>query len=312
MGQDNHSRHDGAAGAAGPGLTDAEPIRVVEPDSAEAEAVDIPQDGDDLSIGGPGQDLAAARVAAGLSLEDVAERTRIPLRHLESIERNEFSALPGRTYAVGFTRTYAKALGLDANRYTAAVRDELALHEPTRPQRQTFDPGDPERVPSRGLAWFGAFAALLLLAGLFAFYRTMVAPGAGPGSILPGSENITSPEREDSEVEAKPPAPAGPVVFTSTMDDSWVRFYEADGEVLLEKQMAKGERFTLPAAAQSPLIRTGRPYAFDITVGGQRVAPLSRETEIISDVPVDAASLLRTDRGDPKAAPDPDADWPAR
>ena len=41
-----------------------------------------------------GGQLRAARETSGISLEDVAARTRIPQRHLEAIERDDFNALP--------------------------------------------------------------------------------------------------------------------------------------------------------------------------------------------------------------------------
>ena len=63
-----------------------------------------------------GERLRETRQAKGLEIDQVAAETRIPLRHLESIEAGDFAALPSRTYAIGFTRTYARLLGLDEER----------------------------------------------------------------------------------------------------------------------------------------------------------------------------------------------------
>ena len=57
--------------------------------------------------------LAEARAAAKLELAEVSARTRIPQRHLAAIEAGDYAKLPSRTYAVGFSRTYARLLGLD-------------------------------------------------------------------------------------------------------------------------------------------------------------------------------------------------------
>ena len=62
---------------------------------------------------GVGEKLRLAREAKGWTLAQVAADTRITQRHLALIEAGDFTALPGRTYAVGFSRTYAKMLGLD-------------------------------------------------------------------------------------------------------------------------------------------------------------------------------------------------------
>src|SRR3546814_18941887 len=52
----------------------------------------------ELAITRTGDKLRLAREAAGLTLADVASRTRITQRHLEAIAKSAFSELPGRTY----------------------------------------------------------------------------------------------------------------------------------------------------------------------------------------------------------------------
>ena len=78
-------------------------------------------------LGGIGAQLRAAREARGLTLEQVAAETRIPQRHLQTIEAGDFAALPARTYAIGFSRTYARLVGLD--------EDEVADDGPRRARR---------------------------------------------------------------------------------------------------------------------------------------------------------------------------------
>ena len=58
---------------------------------------EAPEQGE-LAITRTGDRLRLAREAVGLSLADVATRTRITQRHLEAMEKSEFSGLPGRTY----------------------------------------------------------------------------------------------------------------------------------------------------------------------------------------------------------------------
>ncbi|HEY0206778.1 MAG TPA: helix-turn-helix domain-containing protein, partial [Acetobacteraceae bacterium] len=61
-----------------------------------------------------GAELRAARNRLGWALPDVAATLRIRLPYLQAIEDGRVADLPGNTYAVGFLRTYASALGLDA------------------------------------------------------------------------------------------------------------------------------------------------------------------------------------------------------
>src|SRR5688572_17188163 len=130
-------------------------------------AEDLEYEEQPAEVGGVGAQLKAARVARGMSLEQVAAETRIPQRHLQTIESGDFSALPARTYAIGFARTYAKAVGLDDREVAELVRTELDMQESgPRHRAQGFEPGDPARVPSRALGWLSGLAVVLILAAL--------------------------------------------------------------------------------------------------------------------------------------------------
>ena len=68
-----------------------------------------------------GADLREARERLGLSLQDIAFNLRIRLPHLEALEEGRISLLPGNAYALAFVRTYANALGLDAEEMVDAA-----------------------------------------------------------------------------------------------------------------------------------------------------------------------------------------------
>ncbi|MGN6497369.1 MAG: helix-turn-helix domain-containing protein [Tsuneonella sp.] len=254
-----------------------------------------------LPLHGVGEQLRLAREEKGMTVAQVAAETRIPQRHLELIEAGNFNALPARTYAVGFSRSYARLVGLDEKRIAAEVRAELAQNDPAyRHRAATFEPGDPARVPSRALAVFSAFAAVVLLVGVFVFYQTYFSPAAGPGPIT--AETVAArPAAPQPGAAQQPAAAGGPVVFTALEDGVWVKFYDAAGAQLMQKEMSKGETYTVPADAKDPQVWTGRPYALAITVGGKPVPKLSEQDEIIRNVPVTAEALLA--RGDTPPAP---------
>jgi cytoskeleton protein RodZ len=76
-----------------------------------------------------GELLRSAREAKGLTLDQIAQETRISARFLQAIEQEEFAKLPGGLFNRGFIRTYASKVGLDPD---SAVRDyeELAGDTP--------------------------------------------------------------------------------------------------------------------------------------------------------------------------------------
>jgi hypothetical protein len=257
---------------------------------------------------GPGASLRAAREAQRLELAHIAAETRIPRRHLEAIEAGDFESLPSRAYAIGFSRTYAKAVGLDPAAITDAVRAELADGSMRRTvPSPAMEPGDPARLPSAGLAWAMAGAVLILAVGSFAFYNSYFGAGTEPGSLLTPEPAATTPAPAASPAPAAAAVPGGPVVLTALEDNVWVRIYEEGGERLAERYLRKGETLEVPPAAVDPRINTGRPDALAVTIGGQPVAPLSDRPATISGVPVSAVALAARGTAAAAGAPTPAA-----
>lgn len=267
--------------------------------------VDNPVDGA-LDNDAPGAELraherlVAAREAMGHSREQIAEETKIPSRSLVAIEEGDYGSLPSRTYAIGFSRTYARAVGLDENEIAEQVRVELdgavAYAAVQQQQQDKFEPGDPARVASPKIAWFAALAGVAIaILGALTFWRSYFAPGAD----FPPLRTDDPAEQGEGEqtADAGEAAPSGPiaagdaVVFTALADEVWVKFYDGNGRQLMQKIMSKGERYTVPGEADRPLLWTGRPEALGISVGGRELPRLSAEQVTMKDVPVSAIAL---------------------
>ncbi|MCF8707731.1 helix-turn-helix domain-containing protein [Rhizorhapis sp. SPR117] len=249
---------------------------------------------EELNIHGPGDKLRMGRQAMKLELEDVAARTRVPLRLLKALETGDYAALPGSTYCIGFSRAYARAVGLDEVQIAREVRAELEAQDAMTGSRyEAFEPADPARVPPRYLAWTAIVLALILAVG-YGIWRTQyftaptdeeiaqtaVIEAPAPAPARPGAVSVPMP----------PATPSGEVVLTAT-DTVWLRIYEEGGKRLFEKEMAAGESYSVPADAKNPLILTGRPQALRVTVGGKEVPPLGTPDKTIADVGISASAL---------------------
>ena len=254
--------------------------------------------------------MARAREAAGLDLPTLAAKTRIRIDHLKALEEGNLAGLPGRTYVFGFARSYARAVGMNEARLIEAIRCDYdgTVAEVEAPVTQAFSPGDPARAPSSRFAWIAGGVAMIAVAGGVAATHDWSGTAAQLPSLLPKE----APAAKQAAVAAHPAAAVtgGAVVFTAQTDKLWVKFYDASGMQLMQKQMAKGETYTVPADAKGPKIWTGRPDALTITVGGRAVAKLSDEDKKIKDVPVDAASLLARAGAAPVAPPAPSITQP--
>jgi len=73
-----------------------------------------------------GQELREARERKGITPEVIWRDLKIAPHHLMAIENSSFDALPGRVYAVGFVRSYARYLGLDVQKCVARLKSEIA------------------------------------------------------------------------------------------------------------------------------------------------------------------------------------------
>src|SRR5581483_12025224 len=102
-----------------------------------------------------GESLAAARRAQRLELADVEALTRIRQRQLAALEAERFDLLPGRAYTRAFLRTYAGALGLDADHFVAEFEERYPEPEEVE-QVPRLLPKHRRRVPVRALVALAA------------------------------------------------------------------------------------------------------------------------------------------------------------
>ena len=262
----------------------------------------------ELNLQSTGELLRRAREQKGLSLEDIAKKTRIPQRHLASIETGDFDALPGRTYAIGFAKSYARTVGLSDASIGSQLRAEMDEqgHGAYQAESSGYAPANPSSIPPLYLAWTAGGIGILVLVG-YLVWRTLI---LNPADIASPAESQTASAIETAAVDPNPPSPQdadlapsgqGTVVLTAT-EPVWMKIYDAEGESLFENEMAAGDTFTVPADADNPQILTGRPDALTVTIDGQVVPQLGTGERTIKDVGVSAEALLAREKvGNPAA-----------
>ncbi|MFN3776385.1 helix-turn-helix domain-containing protein [Sphingomonas parapaucimobilis] len=238
-----------------------------------------------------GDVLRTAREAQGLSLGDIGARTRIPSRHLAAIEASDYQSLPSATYAVGFAKAYARAVGADEVAIAQAVRADVDKLGRRVTEYVPQDIADPARVPSRGLAIVGVglALALLIIAGLW--YGTDLFRRDRTAQEVPAATPLTN-----SAAPAPAPAPsptpvtAGKVVLTAN-GEVWLRVYDADNVTLKMGTLKPGESYEVPATAKGPLLNVGRPDKLSVTLDGKRIPPLGDGSRAIKDVRLDPQAI---------------------
>lgn len=130
---------------------------------------------DDLPL--LGQSLRALREERGLTLEDVAELTRVRRPFLLAIEEMRLDALPSRPFTVGYIRSYAQALGMDPEAAVDRFRaEEPVLDEPLRAPVGVIEERDPRAAAL-------VAAAIIILAAIILWniaQRAMIASAPPP------------------------------------------------------------------------------------------------------------------------------------
>lgn len=118
-----------------------------------------------------GNDLKVARTRLGWALDAIASHLRIRESVLRAIEEGRLSELPASAYTIGFVRTYAGALGLDADEVARRFRAEAAAL--TRRPDLDFPAPVPDRgMPAGAAVLLGTMLAVVAYAGWYRMSET--------------------------------------------------------------------------------------------------------------------------------------------
>jgi cytoskeleton protein RodZ len=155
-----------------------------------------------------GQDLRSARQKRGEEIADIAKELKIRRDYLTAIEDSRFDALPGRTYAIGFIRTYAQYLGLDGAECVERLKTEIAGRGDAKEHAVALSPPRERRLPPGGIV----FLVLLLIAGVYlSYYLYVSAQRIATPPVIPVPERLANEVAQPSgsaPVANTEPAPA--------------------------------------------------------------------------------------------------------
>ena len=238
-----------------------------------------------------GERLRAAREEKKLSLEDIAAQTRIPQRHLESIESAEWDKLPAPTYTVGFAKSYASAVGLDRTDVGDQLREEMGGQRFASSQSEVMEAADPARTMPKWLVLSAAIAVIALIVVMSLLNRASLQPAEEPATNAPAAVPTPAAAAPTPQRPAPAAAAQGPVVLTATKP-AWVRVSD-QGKTLYEATMQPGQTYQVPQTAVAPTLRAGAPEALRITVGNAVAPPVGPAGQVTSNVSLKGPDLMR-------------------
>ena len=138
-----------------------------------------------------GKKFKLARESKNVTVEHIADETRISARFLRAIEKETFDVLPGGVFNRGFIRTYATRVGIDPDEAITEYEDltnysaEFDNDEPTG----SYEPDSPERhiIPIA----VGSLVVLIVL--LYVFAKNTEAPTEAAGPPTPAVQTLARP-----------------------------------------------------------------------------------------------------------------------
>lgn len=121
-----------------------------------------------------GEALRCERQRRSVSLEDIAQTTKVTVRSLQALESDAFDQLPGGILSKGIVRSYVRFLGLDESEWVERFLDASGQKNPPQANNDkdwaafalSVSTHRAGRVTDTKLRWAGVVALLLLLCGL--------------------------------------------------------------------------------------------------------------------------------------------------
>jgi cytoskeletal protein RodZ len=243
---------------------------------------------------GVGRRLRQAREARGLSVGEVATRTKIPTRQLAALEAEDYGKLPGGIFVRGHVRAAAQAVGLDPAELAEHFEEEVSPRplplvsppaeaaEERGPRLRMAAEPRPSRASSHLVAALVIVVSIVLAIAWLGRGRdappasrqgpapspaARAAPGAGgtPGAG-PVAVGITG------TVTGGGPATAGVALALEATRVCWLAL-TVDGQRVAYRMLQPGDVVTAHMR-RSATLRTGDAGALRISVDGRAARPL--------------------------------------
>jgi cytoskeleton protein RodZ len=245
--------------------------------------------------------LSKGRQAKGLSLEDVAESTRIPIRYLLAIESGKADQLPEPVYVRAFIRKFGDLVDLDGQSLVKDLQPASgSLAIPTTRVAPTTPIDTKKTVTLRPYQLWFLYGALLLVgvAGFSYLQRqtgssepvsTVVSTNKKIAPSAPATRaavpavpvaNATVIVRNNGSAIAATLPPGTPLqVNMNVQETSWVRV-TADGQVAFVGDLLQGTQHSWQAKKLLK-VRTGNAGGVMITLNNQPLGKMGKSGQVV-------------------------------
>jgi len=210
----------------------------------------------DTPLESVGQDLRHARQKKGEELEQISRVLKIRKDLLEAIEEGNVEALPGRAYVIGFVRSYADYLGLDANNTVERMKAEIAGRGDGKELPTVAHPAE-RKMPSGTLIFGGLFMLVLIYSG---YYLIVAAGRMTSQPVIPVPERLAEQAGIDGQPSPPVVAQVPPPPATDPAAAVTVRALPAPSAPPAPAAVTPPPASAAPVAAPRPPLPPGQKY----------------------------------------------------
>jgi cytoskeletal protein RodZ len=237
-------------------------------------------DGGAASIGGT---LAKARRDAGLTVGQVADRTRIRETVINAIERDDYTLCGGNFYARGHIRSIARAAGIDPEPLIDEYDDAHGGSPQAIPARQAFEPETPVRFRERRAPnWSAAMIVALVLVAIYGIVRVATGHDEHRSAQRAAAPATATPAPRSRATSPSPaPAPRKDVtVRVKAKRASWLNVRDAKGKELFSGIIRAGQTEEWKSKKRIRLL-IGNGGGVHVTVNGKDVGAPGETGQVI-------------------------------
>ncbi|MCH0561942.1 MULTISPECIES: helix-turn-helix domain-containing protein [unclassified Streptomyces] len=253
-----------------------------------------------------GRALQQARIAAGLTVDDVSNATRVRITIVHAIEADNFAPCGGDVYARGHIRTLAKAVHVDPAPLITQYDAEHGGRPAPTPAAPLFE-AERIRPERRGPNWTAAMvAAIVAVVGFVGFTAVKGGGDGGTNDQAAGGSTPTAstsasptpsgrknadqkPEPSDSAIAAAPQDKVT-VQVSATDGRSWISAKDHNGRLLFDGLLKQGQSKTFQDSSKINLV-LGDAGAIQLYVNGKKIE---------DDFQPGAVERLTYTKGDPQ------------
>ena len=245
-----------------------------------------------------GSVIRQARIDAGLSIDDLSERTSIRAGLLKEIESDDFTKCGGETYARGHLRNIAPLIKMDSQLLLELYENEQSM-QPRRIQEMLAEnnvmtnPVDKKTISWKTLAGISLSTLALLAAVQIIISNSKTTTVTSPEVVA--SESATpqpslTAEAQPTQTSAATPAPVRDtyssgtgvsVSVTAVRANSWLFVSDSNGTTLYSGQVRNGQKLNFSATTRISL-KVGNAGAVDVSVNGKAAQQIGGVGEVVT------------------------------